>query len=168
MKAITEKIKFSYEQFDKKLSEKGLIRKLHETAYKIEMERVPLRAMLILQVSFKEEIPEYFDVYCFQPKARHIDFINEPYRYGYTAYRKLIDLKVAKNNQIFEVDLQNDLDSSDSANYHIANYLEWIAFKFPDLNSKIDFEFQLIKKPIFVDESIFLPSKDVKLLNHAF
>jgi hypothetical protein len=168
MKAITEKIKFRYVQFDKKLSEKELIRNLHETAYKLELVKPHLRAMLLLQVSFKKEIPEYIDVYCFQPKARHIDHINDPYKYGYTAYRKLIDLKLAKINQIHEVDLQNDLDFSDSACFHIANYIEWISFRFPEKNSKIDFEFQLFKKNRFVHESVFLPSKDVKLLNHAF
>jgi hypothetical protein len=168
MEAITEKIKWTYTQFDKNLSEIELIHKLHETAYKLELAKPPLRAMLILQVSFNSVIPEYFDVYCFQPKARHIDFINKPYKYGYTAYRKMIDLKTAKINQIHEVDLQNDLDFSDSASFHIANYIEWIAFRFPENISKIDFEFQLLKKPKFVNESVFIPSKDVKLLNHAF
>ena len=168
MEAITEKIKFNYVQFGKDLSEIELIHKLHETAYKLELAKPPLRAMLILQVSFNSVIPEYFDVYCFQPKARHIDFINKPYKYNYTAYRKMIDLKTAKINQIHEVDLQNDLDFSDSASFHIANYIEWIAFRFPKNISKIDFEFQLLKKPKFVNESVFIPSKDVKLLNHAF
>lgn len=148
MKPITEKINWHNPNIIIDLTENTIPQKKIEMLHSISfrLDKTVLRAMTIVQVSFKNILPPYVDVVCFVPEHKHIKHSHEPYDYRHTIIRKLINASAIKKEDTIEIDLQTNMDYNESSGWHRAHYIEWFAFDFGNQNANIEMQFQIFAK----------------------